>query len=301
MKYAALLLLALGLACADEGLSDAEKAELDQLLQRLGNDDWEVRERASMAISNALASGKPIVAFLAERMKSPDLEVRDRVRKLLLDSGHWDASPELLAEKTAAFVKECEGREMVAWYVNTQMEPTTILSDDNARTLSVLLRSAEGTRAILDPFPQEGEIYRRNVCWFVATHLPAGAPKFLLEASEDADDLVRAYAAFGWARLADTAHLGALLLMSTDANEVVRCAVAVALERFPETGSIPILIGLLGDEEPMARYHASFSLQTLTGRDGGYNAWYPEARRAAAIEGWRAWWRDNEATWTPRR
>ncbi len=299
MKYLLTFLLALGLAWADEGLSDAEKAELDQLLERLGNDDWEVRERASMAISNALESGKPIVAFLAERMKSPDLEVRNRVKELLLDSGHWDASPELLAEKTAAFVKECDGREMVAWYVNTQVEPTTNLSDDNARTLSILLRTSEGTRAILDPFPQKGEIYRRNLCWFVATRLPVGAPKFLRQASEDADDLVRAYAAFGWARLADPANLGTLLMMSTDANEVVRCAVAVALEGFPEAGSIPILIGLLGDEEPMARYHASYSLLGLTGRDGGYNAWYPAERRSAAIEGWGAWWEGNKEAWKP--
>lgn len=301
MKYAALLLLAFALAWPDEGLSDAEKAELDQLLERLGNDDWEVRERASMAISNALASGKPIVAFLAERMKSRDLEVRDRIRQLLLNSGHWDASPELLAEKTGAFVKECEGREMVAWYANTQVEPSTNLSDDNARTLSILLRTAEGTRAILDPFPGKGEIYRRNVCWFVATHLPAGAPKFLHQASEDPDDLVRAYAAFGWARLADPANLGTLLMMSTDPNEVVRCAVAVALERFPDPGSLPILIGLLGDEEPMARYHASYSLIVLTGRDGGYNAWYPAERRSAAIEGWKGWWEENKEGWKPRR
>ena len=289
MKYLLALLLALGLAWAAEGLSDVEKAELNQLLDRLGNDDWEVRERASMAISNALESGKPIVAFLAERMKTRDFEVKDRIRQLLLDSGHWDASPELLAEKTEAFVKECEGREMVAWYANTEVEPTTNLSDDNARTLSILLRTTEGTRAIFEPFPQKGEIYRRNVCWFVATHLPAGAPKFLREASEDPDDLVRAYAAFGWARLGDPANLGTLLLMSTDPNEVVRCAVAVALEKFPDAGTLPILIGLLEDEEPMARYHASYSLKVLTGRDGGYNAWYPEARRTAAIEGWRTW------------
>ncbi len=294
MKHLLVLLLLLGLAWADEGLSDAEKAELDQLLERLGSDDWEVRERASMALRNALASGKPIVAFLVERMKAPDLEVRDRVRRLLLDSGHWDASPELLAEKAEAFVKECEAREMVAWFVNTQIEPSMSLSEENARTLSILMRSAEGTAALLGPFAEKGEIYRRNVCWFVATHLPAGAPRFLLAASEDADDLVRAFAAFGWARLGDAAHLGTLFVLSMDRNEVVRCAVSLALERFPGPGTVPILIDLLADEEPMVRYHASYSLMTMTRRDGGYNAWYPIERRNQAIEGWRAWWEKNK-------
>lgn len=293
MRILLLLIVALGLAWADEGLTDDEKAELERLLERLGSDDWEVRERASMSLSNAIAAGRPIVAFLVERMKTNDLEVRDRIRRLLLDSGHWDASPELLKERAEVFLRECERREMVAWFVKTQMEPTTNLSEENERTLTILFRSTEGTRAILDPFAQKGEIYRRNVCWFVATHLPAGAARFLLAASEDPDDLVRAYAAFGWAKLGDPANLGTLFMMSSDRNEVVRCAVAVALERFNDPGSLPILIRLLADEEPMVRFHASYSLFAMTGRDGGYNAWYPEKRRAEAIEGWKRWWEEK--------
>lgn len=293
------VLLCLALAWADDGLSEAEKTELDQLLERLGSEDWEVRERASMALSKALASGRPIARFLAERMKAPDMEVRDRVRRLLLDSDHWDASPELLAEVAEGFVKECGSREMVAWFIGTKAEPSASLTEANARTVSILMRSAEGGEAILGRFEGGSEIYRRNVCWFVATHRPPGAAAFLQKASEDKDDLVRAYAAYGWGKMAAPACQGALLVSSQDTNAVVRAAAAIALEQYPDEGTVPILIRLLEDEDPIVRFHASYSLARVTGRDGGYDAWYPEARRATLVEAWKEWWSENASTWHP--
>lgn len=299
MKPLLLLLVCLSFAIADGDLSDQQKAELDRLLDQLGNDDWEVRERATMALQNAIASGRPIVAYLAERMKSPDLEVRDRVRGLLLDSGQWDASPELLAEKAQAFVADCEGREIVAWYIDANVEPSPAMTEEAQRTLAVLLRNPAGIDAVLGPFEKKGEIYRRNVAWIVAADLPPGAARLLLKAGEDEDYMVRAFAAYGWGRLGDGSYLGSLQALTTDKNGIVRAAAAIAIERLPDPGDVPVLITLLGDEEPMVRYHASYSLARLTGRDGGYDAWYPAARRETAIAGWREWWEANKATWEP--
>lgn len=301
MKPLLLLFVCLSLALAGGDLTDAQKTELNRLLDQLGNDDWEVRERATMALQNAIASGRPIVIYLAERMKSPDIEVRDRVRGLLLDSGQWDASPELLAEKAHAFVADCEAREMVAWYIDANVEPSPAMTEENQRTLAILLRNPAGIEAVLGPFEKKGEIYRRNVAWIVATNLSPGAAKLLLKASEDADYMVRAFAAYGWGRLADGAYLGSLQVLTTDRNGIVRAAAAIAIERLPDVGDVPVLLTLLGDEEPMVRYHAFYTLARLTGRDGGYDAWYPAARREAAIAGWRQWWEENKATWEPSR
>lgn len=301
MKPLLLLLVCFSLAAADGDLTKPQKEELDRLLDQLGNDDWEVRERATMALQNAIASGRPIVAYLAERMKSPDIEVRDRVRGLLLDSGQWDASPELLAEKAKAFIAECDEREMVAWYIDANVDPSPAMTEESQRTLAVLLRNPAGIEAICGPFEKKGEIYRRNVAWIVAANLPAGAARLLLKASEDADYMVRAFAAYGWGRLADGAYLGSLQALMTDKNGIVRAAVAIAIERLPDAGDVPVLVTLLGDEEPMVRYHASYTLAKLTGRDGGYDAWYPAARREKAIAGWREWWEANKETWEPSR
>ena len=62
----------------------APEQEVEQLIRQLGDSDWKVREQATQRLRRLIAShGRPVADRIAQELKSPDPEVRQRTEILL--------------------------------------------------------------------------------------------------------------------------------------------------------------------------------------------------------------------------
>jgi hypothetical protein len=52
---------------------------------------------------------------------------------------------------------------------------------------------------------------------------------------------------------------------------------------------LPVLVGQLGNGDPVVRLAAHEELRRRTGQDFGYVPWAPAEERSDAVERWRAW------------
>jgi len=101
-------------------------------------------------------------------------------------------------------------------------------------------------------------------------------PELLAKAARDASPLVREEAIRALARRGDPDSLTLLAaILGQDPQENLRAAAAVALANYRSAKAIQSLINALDDEAFHVVYRARQSLQTLSGRDLGYDpaAW----------------------------
>lgn len=84
--------------------------------------------------------------------------------------------------------------------------------------------------------------------------------------------------------------------VSGELNPVVDVLTAAGDKRL-----VGILVELLTHPSVGARYAAEYGLRRITGMNFGYSASRDVARRVAAVEKWRKWWKENEANFSFER
>ncbi len=160
---------------------------------------------------------------------------------------------------------------------------------------------------------------------------PLGPPSATADISPP-DSALRSYAILLLGQKADTAYLPALLDIAgtapgelrgdvlrtlglfndTRANQVLfdnlrspvttdRVNAILGLRNLESKDAIPALLAMLNDPDAQVRQVAHFALQGLTGQKFKLPADASRAEFARTAEQWRAWWRENSATFVPRR
>jgi hypothetical protein len=64
----------------------------------------------------------------------------------------------------------------------------------------------------------------------------------------------------------------------------------------PAQRAVPALIDRLEDHDPVVRLVAYEELKKETGKSFGYVPWSGDKDRAGAVERWRGWWKDQQAS-----
>jgi HEAT repeat protein len=77
---------------------------------------------------------------------------------------------------------------------------------------------------------------------------------------------------------------------------IVRARAVGSTDGLPATQAIPTLIEHLSDPDPVVRLAASEELRRKTGQTLGFLPWGSEAERGEAVNRWRAWWSQREAS-----
>jgi HEAT repeat protein len=194
-------------------LSDVDTNTAQSLIDKLGDDSFEVRQQAENQIK---ALGTRILPLLKQALKNPDLEVRTRAKKLV----------------------EAIERDKIA-----PLSPVT------ARLIA-LHKPKGAAKVILAYLPSaedDGLVEELQKALNVVAFVDGKADPAILEALSDASAVRRSAAgqALCTGPLAD--HLPAIRRLLQDSDARVRLQVALALASAREPEAIPVLIRLIGE------------------------------------------------------
>jgi len=236
-------------------LSDPDRARMQNLVNDLGDDTFEVREKASSGLK---ALGPPVLPLLRAAARSTDPEVSQRSKGLLqeIDKGKTPpldpAVPRLLAVRKAAGAAE------------TLLKFLPFAEDES---MSEGVQQALNALAARDGKPD-----------------PA-----LLRALEDRTASRRAAAgeALCFNRDADT--LPAVHKLLKDPEATVRLRVGLSLTQRRDRAAIPVLIALL-DEVPEEEANSIEDYLRWLSTDRSPPELASAANAKKRREGWSAWW-----------
>jgi HEAT repeat protein len=241
-------------------LRPADQQRLVAAVKKLGDDNFEVRERATAEL---VAAGRLAFAYLRPALKSTDPEVAMRAQRCIDDI---ERVPEGALVPAAALL------------IGTK-------------------RPDGATEALLDCLPWlDDESYYEPVFQALArTGLKDGAASAALrDAAKDKQPLRRAAAASALGRGdADARKAAAALLADDDVR--VRFYAATSLVRGGDKAAVPPLVALLLDAPPPLVWNAEDLLARLGGDKGptvSVGGGTDEERKKAR-EAWAAWWKDN--------
>jgi hypothetical protein len=241
---------------------EKDRERIAALIQQLGADAFEAREKASRALVDV---GPTARAQLQVALKHKDLEVRRRAKRALDEIGK-NSNPAVLsaAVRVLAHHKPAAALEVLLNYLPSADEPEVV--EEVVRALAVV-----GVRG--------------------------GKPDaLLLKALGDRLSAKRAAAAEALARAGGKAQLPALRKLLADADQGVRVRVALALVEAKDKAAVPALIDLLEKATGEDRDRVEELLGLLAGEKApapppGADA---AARRKYRLA-WDAWWRENGA------
>jgi hypothetical protein len=238
---------------------EGDEERLRQLVRRLGDESYAVRERASHEL---VAAGSLARAVLREALESPDREISWRAERCLAQIDKA-AEPELLAAALRVLTGlKAEGTVEVVLALLPTLEDPGVLQEAGEALAAVAVRK--------------------------------GRPdSVLVHALADRHPAVRAVAAEALCRAGPAEVQHAVRRLLHDADALVRCRVAVALVEAREKEAIPVLIALLADAPPREAACAEEALNILAGDAApvGFGRGEARARRAA----WEAWWAEKRA------
>jgi hypothetical protein len=241
-------------------LSDSDQNQLQTLIRQLGDDSFEVRERASAALVARGAAAEP---FLLEAKKSSDIEVVRRAEECLrlIKRGMSAAVPaavvRLLGKRKPAGAAEV----LLTYLPHADSEA---VADEVCKALAVL--------AVRDGKPE-----------------PA-----LRKALIDQAPVRRAAAAEALCRSGAAEVLADVRKLLRDADPGVQLRVAQALAAAKDREAIPVLIELLGKLPRERAWTAEEMLLRLAG-DGAPKVALGQANGEKCREAWDAWWKDHGA------
>lgn len=240
-------------------LTEAERNHLQKLIRQLGDESFDVREKAAQELEawTPLAAG-----LLRQAAKSTDTEAAGRARQCLV-RGRTGAPPGVLAAALRLVGEHkppAAAEVLLAYLPFADDEPTA----DEARTAlaAVTLRDGKADDAVL-------------------------------KALEDADPVRRAAAGEALCRAGPRADARRLL---HDPDPGVRWRVGLALARAQEKDAVLVLIALLPDLHGEERWQVEELLETLA--DDQAPAWPASdaaVDRQQYRDAWAEWWRDHGA------
>jgi hypothetical protein len=245
-------------------LGDAGLARINEMVRQLGDDEFEVRERASEGL---VALGMAARAALRAALKDPDLEIRRRARECL---DKIDRGVEIALRVNAAAVR-----------------------------VLARLRPAGAAGVLLDYLPSAEDESIAEEARRALTTLAVRAGKVepvLVAALKDRLAVKRAAAAVALCRARAAAHLPAIRKLLADPDPSVRFGVALALAEAREKEAVPVLIALLdrlgprnyGRVEELLYRLARDKAVPLPARSG-------EKGRREQRRAWQAWWKEHGA------
>jgi HEAT repeat protein len=244
----------------DHTLTPQMRQKLQQLLRKLGDDEFSTREAASEELFRL---GRITLPQLRQAVSSKDPETARRVRELI---------------------------------ERIEREPSRVLPGAAVRLLA--LRKPEGAvEALLGYFPLAEEEERLDELQKALTALARRGDKLdaaLVRALEDTSPALRATAAEALAKGGGKEGREAIRKLLQDDAATVRLRVALALAMSHDKDSVPVLIDLLavlpdeqvGQAEAVLRQLAGDTApETPLGTE--------EAEKKKCRDAWAAWWKTN--------
>ena len=144
------------------------------------------------------------------------------------------------------------------------------------------------------------EVTQSRAVQLLAEKGDTGFLGLLLEILPDASDRVRSELLQGLGSFEERRAAEVLFERLHGERPVDRVGALLGLRNMGRKETIPSMIAMLYDPSPRVRQVANFALRELTGRKITLPARpSPEDSQDAAQE-WRAWWRENNAQFTPR-
>lgn len=244
-------------------LSAEELRQLAGKVRDLGNDSFEVREKAS---ADLIKAGRSALPFLRSAAADPDLEIARRVKECL------------------------DGIELSG---------TNSLIKAAARVLSDR-KPAEAAEALLGflPFSEEESVEDAVIAALRLVGLRQGRPdSALFNALTDSMPMRRAAAAHVLGRLLKTDQRQVIRPLLKDEAPRVRYEAAAALASAGERSAVPVLIALL-ENGPLPLAWQSEDLLFRLPADPVSNASLgvgTPAERRRCRETWEDWWKTNES------
>jgi hypothetical protein len=237
-------------------LTDADRERGMKLLEQLGDDDFQVREKATNEFKSR---GSAMIPVLRTAVKHEDLEIRRRVRECLETIEQDKNTPlPLTAPRVVAVRKPAGAAETMLAYLPFIEDETTF---DEVQAALNALAAADGKP---DPV--------------------------LVRGLTDKVALRRASAAVALCNSPTVEALPEVRKLLKDPDSTVRLQVALALAGAREREAVPVLIALVGElpadksgpaEEYLARLAADRPPAMPTGEGD---------LRAKRREAWEAWW-----------
>jgi outer membrane protein assembly factor BamB len=240
----------------DRTLTEAQKAKLTDLVTKLGDDDFEVREKAS---ADLVKAGRLAVPLLKPAARARDAEVARRATDCLntIEQGN-EAVVAVSAAHVLAVRKPAGAAEVLLAYLPGA--PDESVEEAVVTALGVVgLRDGKADAALVTAL-KDKEAVRRAAAASVVGRAGADQRKAVVPLLEDPD-----------AR--------------------VRLSAASALVRGGEKAAVPALIALVEKGPPPVAWQAEDLLFRIAGPDVKVPALGPGADAAKCRRAWDDWWK----------
>jgi hypothetical protein len=241
-------------------LADADRKRIEALVMQLGDDSYEVREKASADLA---ALGSPATPLLHRATKSSDIEVARRAEKCLKQIEQTSGTVVTAAAARLLAVRQPAGAaEVLLGFLP--------FADDDVAADAV--RDALASLAVRNGKPD----------------------KAVEDALDDKAALRRAAAAAALVRAQSAEERKALHRFLHDPDATVRLQVALAFFDARDREAVPVMIDLLGDlplercwpiEDTLCRVAGDQAPAVSLGAD--------EAGRKKCRDAWKEWWAKN--------
>jgi hypothetical protein len=241
--------------------SEDDLGKIRDLIRDLGDDSFQVREKASAAL---LAYGRTAMPLLREALnKNPDVEVQRRAEDILRRIEEREESPlAAAAARLLAHRKPAGTVEVLLAYAPSNDDP--MVADELCNTLAALAR-------------KDGKID------------PA-----LVKALADKAPARRSTAAVAVCRSGSAEHRDEVRKLLEDADADVRLRVAVALVRVKEKQAVPVLIDLLPQAQLAQHWQAEDILYRLAGEHApAVPAASDDPGQRKYRDAWLGWWKEH--------
>jgi outer membrane protein assembly factor BamB len=243
-------------------ITDARRFNIPNLIRRLGDDSFAVRQKASADLA---ALGPVALPLLRAALKDPDVEIARRAEECIrLIEQEYNATVVPAALRLLADRKPAGAVDALLTFAP--------FADDEAVAEEV--RAALAALAVRDGKPE-----------------PA-----VVAALTDTAPAKRAAAAVALTRAGVASERAAIRKMLADPDAQVRLQVALALAAARDRDAVPVLIALLAELPPGDAWQAEEFLYRLAeDRSPPAAAGSDEAGRKRFRDAWKEWWAKNES------
>lgn len=285
----------------EEPAVDAEtQKKIDGLIEKLASEDWDERAEAEKGLEEI---GRPAVASLRKAMETAtDPEVKVRAKRVLQKLGGIEVSADLTEEQFNDLLDVLRAQDGVSWY-RRQAKPYFYMYQLSERKeFSAALKDAKFAPRLAKALDDASGPLKRNACYLLGDIGNADVAPEVAALLKDEEALTRAVALHTLMRLGNAKVAMDVIKALSDADPLARQTAAMALEALPVAEAIEPLLALLKDEgsDATIRFHAAYSLRSLTGQNFRYNAYGSQAQQAAAVKRFEEWWGKNKAGFVPK-
>ncbi len=249
--------------------TNADRERIHVLLKQLGNEDFDVREKASAEL---VGMGPKVIALVRPALKDRDPEIARRAEDCLrrLEQGGKNTAADTDPALPAAAAR-------------------LVASRKPAGAAEVLLGYA--------PFADDESVSEEIETALVTVAVRDGkAEPALTEALTAEEPLRRGLAGAALARARVAEQKGAIRKLLKDPDLGVRLHVGLALAGIKDKEAVPVLIDLLGQLPPAQVWPVEDLLRRLGGEKSPMVSLGTDAAsQGKCRDAWAAWWRDHGA------